>query len=63
MWILFEIIGAIFFGYLEEAVESDESPPIVKKLAAAILVIACIAGVWFLIQMVLFIREFVDYMG
>ncbi len=48
---------------LEEAVESDESPPIVKKLAAAILVIACIAGVWFLIQMVLFIREFVDYMG
>ena len=31
MWILFEIIGAIFFGYLEEAVESDESPPIVKN--------------------------------
>ncbi len=53
MWVLFEIIGHVFFGVLL----SDESPPLAKTLALGILAALCLA----LVALVVWIKTQLAY--
>jgi hypothetical protein len=63
MWPIFDVILAFIYDATLGVARSDESSPLAKTLAYAILALFWIFVVWCVYELVVFINEFLGYYG